>query len=96
MASMELPYKLVDEDKVPTVTKTRSQEWLKLFKSIPKGKAIVTNEKDLGVKVAHLYNVLRQLIKDGELTPNYKVSQRKKGDVVYVYIINSAKMEEKS
>ena len=93
MSQQEPAFKMVDEDRIPIILRTGSEKWLKLFKSIPKGKALMATEKELGVKAPHLSNVVHGLIKKGLLPANYRVSQRKKGDVVVIYVVNSAKPE---
>lgn len=94
LSQQEPTFKYVDEEKIPVVVRTRSEKWLRIFRNIPKGKALVATEKELGVKAPHLSNVVHTLIRRGLLPATYKVSQRKKGDVIVVYVVNSAKPED--
>jgi hypothetical protein len=88
---MEFTPKIVDENKIPSVTRGSSEKWLKLFKTIPEGKAMVATEKEFGVKAASLSNAVRDMVKRGDLPPSFFVRQRKKGSNINIYVINSAK-----
>lgn len=81
--------KIVDEDKIPSVVRGRSEKWLRLFKTIPAGKAMMASEKEWGIKGASLANSVNGMVKRGDLPPSFVVRQRKKGNNIYVYVINS-------
>jgi hypothetical protein len=55
---------------------------------------MVATEKELGVKGATISNLVKDLIKKRALPASYKVARRTRGKDVYVYVINSAKIEE--
>ncbi|MCP8309178.1 MAG: hypothetical protein H3Z54_10890 [archaeon] len=84
----------IPEDKVPTRIKKKGQEWLKLFRSIPKGQALVLSEDEIGVQASTVKTTVARFKKLGDLPSGYRVVQRTMGNKVMVYVINSAKSED--
>jgi len=89
--SEQQTFKMVDEDKIPSVSKGSSEKWVKILRTLPRGKALQATEKDLGMKTASFSNLVKDLVRKERLPPTFRVAQRTKGNIVYVYIINSAK-----
>jgi hypothetical protein len=75
---------------VPESVGRKTEEWVKTFKSIPKGKAMVATEKELGLKAVSVSSLVRGLIKKGLLPSSFKVARRQSHDEITIYIINSA------
>ncbi len=80
---------LVDESQVPI--RTRSWEYLDLFKKIDKGKALAIPAG--AASASTLREAVKRLVQTGQLPSSYKFTVRKDGDGKEVsYIINSAEI----
>jgi hypothetical protein len=86
--------KFIEESAVPGRSNRKAEEWVALFKKIPKGKAWVISEKDLGVSATSVKTVVNRYMKDGRLPKEYAVRQRSKGDSITVYIIHSTESSD--
>lgn len=66
----------VDINALPELRRRgRTSEWLELIKEIPEGKAWVVKEGDLSIKLATLKIVVHRLIRNKQLSSNYRVQQ---------------------
>ncbi len=88
-------FRIVDESELPLVKNRTRDEWLALFSQIPSGKALVTSEKDLGVTVGSIHELVTHYVKKGLIPSGFKVHRRTEGGKVTIYIVHSAK-ENKS
>jgi hypothetical protein len=93
--------KFIDENMVPRKIRDREklEEWIRLLKQIPKGKALVLNEDDPIVRRQHVeLNTIRahinHLIREEKVPDNFKMVLRKTGDAKTLYIINSTGSEQ--
>lgn len=83
--------KFIAEEKVPVRITTRSEEWVAFLSKIPKGQALETTRKELGVTASSLKATVTRLIERGQIPQNYYIRQHKKrGADEKIYIINSA------
>jgi predicted transcriptional regulator len=86
--------RLIDASAVPRKTMLgRTSDWIRILKSIPKGQAMVWNEKDLGIKTGAVQEAVRRYMKLGLLPREYRVVKRTtnvwdSGDSVMIYIIH--------
>jgi hypothetical protein len=89
--SLESKGRLVDAGtlnlKLPQKEITR--RWVKLFKSIPEGKAFVSTDKELGVSHVSVRSKLTEFQQKGWAAKGLRVSYRHRKDGVYdIYIIH--------
>ncbi len=94
MSKVETRLKLVDEDKIPVAVSKKAEEWVKMLKQIPRGKAWVTTDKELGIQAGSMHSIVYKYVKMGLLPNTYRVVRRTKGDTTIIYIINTAKTDE--
>ena len=81
---------LVAEDKIPVRITTRSEEWATFLKKIPKGQALATSRKELGVTASSMKSTIDRLIKNGQIPPTYYIRQHTAKDGTdKIYIVNS-------
>ncbi len=97
MPTKETKFKIVPISDLPTyVPQTaQTQRWVELFKSIPEGNALVSTEKELGIKVATLKGKVPEYMKRGWIPKGYRIRQRKHGDTIDIFIIHEAVKERK-
>lgn len=82
---------LIAEDKIPVRITTRSEEWATFLKKIPRGQALKTTRKELGVTASSIKTTIDRLIKHEQIPPTYYVRQHKAKDGAdKIYIVNSA------
>ncbi|MGA2785639.1 MAG: hypothetical protein ABSF09_13160 [Candidatus Bathyarchaeia archaeon] len=81
--------KLISEEKVPRLA-SRSAEWLKRFRRIPKGTALVLRRDELEITPSGLYMMLNRFKKAGLLPSNYYVKSHSVDGTKTIYIVHSA------
>ena len=79
----------IAEDKIPMKVSNRAEEWIAFLKKIPRGQALVTTRKELGVTVSSMKITIDRLTRKGQLPPTYYVRQRTTKEGTVVYIVNS-------
>lgn len=84
---------LVDEDTVPLKQMRKSEEWIRLLKQIPPGKAWVFDRETMGVSGSTIKILVARYVQSGRLPKSYRVSQRTIDGKTKVYVINSAKQD---
>jgi len=94
MSKEEVQLRFVSEDKVPRRVQKRKEEYVKLFRSIPKGQALVLTEKDLGVSLVTVRYMVSKLKREKLLGQNYYATRRTVGGKETLYVVNSAKVPE--
>lgn len=81
----------IPEEKIPVRITRKAEEWTAFLKKIPKGQALSTTRKEIGVTASSLKTTLDRLIKNGYLPSNYYVRQHTMKDgTEKIYIVNSA------
>lgn len=50
--SGEQKFRMVDEDKIPIKLSRKREQWLEILRNIPRGKALIATEKELGVSAS--------------------------------------------
>lgn len=86
----------IAEDKIPMKTSNKAEEWLIFLKKIPRGQALVTTRKELGVTVSSLKITIDRLTKKGLLPPTYYIRQRRTKEGTQFYVVNSARVVRKA
>lgn len=71
----------------------RTEEWLQTLQKIPEGKALLITNKDTSLSIFTLEMHVRRFIKEGKLPKNYRVTHRKVGDTVTLYVVNSTESD---
>lgn len=84
---------MIGEEEIPGRVRRRTAQWLRLLKKIPRGKAMVTSEKELGVKASSVKLIVDRYVKNNLLPKGYNVITRTTGGALTIYIVNSAKQE---
>lgn len=81
----------IPEDKVPIRMTTRAEEWITFLKKIPKGQALATTRKELGVSASSLKVTIDRLVRNGQIPSNFYLRQhRTKDGNEKIFIINSS------
>lgn len=80
---------LIEESEVPGRAKKRSEEWLQLFKKIPKGKALVLTQDEYGVKPITVAYMVSKFKRTGDLPASYKAIRRTVKGKNTIYVLNS-------
>jgi hypothetical protein len=83
--------KLISEDEVPAKLRAKGEQWIKLAKEIPKGQALSGTEREFGARADTVKATFDRLKNAGLLSNDYQVTQRKRDNIVTIYIIHSAK-----
>ncbi len=81
-----LPLKLPQDEK--------TKMWRDLFENIPRGRAFISTEKDLGVKVSTVRVKLREFQAKGWASKGLRVSYRTKKGGVDIWIVNDAEVQD--
>jgi len=89
-------FRVIDIDDIPVKATRRRAEWIRLVKGIPEGKALVTNQKEIGASATSVATTLRRYIEEGLLPDVYRVRRRREGKTMTIYILNVGKSEEGS
>lgn len=79
--------RMIDTSEIPKVTQTRTQQWLDLLKSIPRGKSLEGTRDTLGTRET-IYKIIKGYEEKKLIPKGYRVAQRKKADTTFIYIIN--------
>jgi len=83
--------RFIGVDQIPRKRAKRTEEWLVLLKKIPKGKAWVTTEKELGVSAVSVKTIVNRYVRNGLIPKGYKVMQRTVDGKLTIYILNESK-----
>lgn len=94
MSAKEPKFRIVDIDKLPVRLSRKTEQWVSLLKSIPKGKALISTEADMGVKTSTLTSILKEYAERGLISKGYRVSRRTTNSGVEVYILHEAEAKE--
>jgi hypothetical protein len=84
---------MVDADKLELglPQSEATKRWLRLFRSIPAGKAFISNTKDMGYSHQTVRSILGEYKKKGVVPKTLRASYRKRKDGYYnIYVINDA------
>ena len=78
-------------DELPSSREKGREFWLnEVFNKIPVGQAWEIREKEMPKSSVAVKSYVRELKKKKLLPQTFRVSQRKKGDDVYLYFVNEA------
>jgi predicted site-specific integrase-resolvase len=67
---------------------------MELLKKIPKGKAMVTTEDEIGAKGGTVRSLVARYIKAGKIPPTFTVVKRSEDQDETIYIINRRTTEK--
>jgi hypothetical protein len=79
--------RVIDTSEIPVVTQRRTEEWLELLRSIPRGKSVEGTEDSLGTRES-VYKIIKGYENKKLIPKGFRVAQRKKGETTFIYIIN--------
>ncbi len=89
--TIEIPFKLVDIEKIPgTIRKSRSQ-WAEMLEKIPAGKAWVIDTKEVKTTPSNVASMVRRVSQQKGLNGQFRVMQRTIQGRAMIYILNEAK-----
>jgi hypothetical protein len=87
----EIPFKLVDIEKIPgTIRKSRSQ-WTEMLEKIPAGKAMVIDTKEVKTTPSNIAQMIKRVSQQKGLNGQFRVMQRTIQGRTMIYILNEAR-----
>jgi hypothetical protein len=86
----EPKFQIIPIEAMPVRRAKKTEYWLKVFKSIPKGSALVSSEKELGVKAGTIKSMIYDYVKKGWISTGYHVVRRATPEGVQVFIVHDA------
>ena len=84
--------KVIDVSEIPGRVSRKQEEWVKLLKSIPKGKAIVGTEDELSSR-SNLDTLIKNYTEKKLIPKGYRVVQRTVQGKPLIYIMRQAEPE---
>jgi hypothetical protein len=95
MSAKEPKFRIVDIDKLPVRLSRKTEQWVNLLRSIPKGKALISTEAELGVKSSTLVSIISDYTGKNLIPKGYRVSRRTTSNGVDVYILHEGEGKDK-